>query len=174
MGFNQSKKFSKIVLIFCTILLCLSFCLQASAMRPLFEEQWLQKNPIKIQSLRKGPVPSRGGNPCTYIPDRGRGRCTLTQTKWTLQLQQQLMQHNQLFLISSRNLLLLLLMMIITTRLINMILALDHYVGIFLFIYLFIWNVNSYNKSAPNQGLWQIVIWHHFFSLVNWLMDSLV
>lgn len=79
MGFNQIKKFSKIVLIFCTILLCLSFCLQASAMRPLFEEQWLQKNPIKIQSLRKGPVPSRGGNPCTYIPGRGRGRCTLTQ-----------------------------------------------------------------------------------------------
>ncbi|KAK3200700.1 hypothetical protein Dsin_024115 [Dipteronia sinensis] len=42
-------------------------------MRPLIDEALI------LQSLQKGPVPPVGANPCTHIPNRGTGRCTLTQ-----------------------------------------------------------------------------------------------
>ena len=32
---------------------------------------------MEIQSLQRGPVPPSGGSPCTYIPGRNKGRCTL-------------------------------------------------------------------------------------------------
>ncbi|KAL4302894.1 hypothetical protein GQ457_10G013940 [Hibiscus cannabinus] len=52
-----------------------------SAIRPLDEQQApliFNKNLI-IQSLPRGPVPPSAGNPCTNIPGRGHGRCTLTE-----------------------------------------------------------------------------------------------
>ncbi|KAK8564935.1 hypothetical protein V6N13_020065 [Hibiscus sabdariffa] len=47
-----------------------------SATRPLDERQ---APLIIIQSLPRGPVPPSAGNPCTNIPRRGHGRCTLTE-----------------------------------------------------------------------------------------------
>ncbi|XP_021888699.1 uncharacterized protein LOC110807772 [Carica papaya] len=51
---------------------------KTAAVRLLDEEQWLAKNLI-VQSLQRGPVPPSGGNPCTFIPGRNRGRCTLSE-----------------------------------------------------------------------------------------------
>ncbi|CAK9172424.1 unnamed protein product [Ilex paraguariensis] len=53
---------------------------ESLAMRPLDGEEWLQKN-IMIQSLPRGSVPSSGSNPCTYIPGKSRGRCTLAENE---------------------------------------------------------------------------------------------
>lgn len=80
MGFLLNKQFLTITVLICAIL-SVSFCQQISATRLLLldGEQWLQKNPI-LQSLQRGPVPPVGrGNPCTFIPGRSRGRCTLTE-----------------------------------------------------------------------------------------------
>ncbi|KAL5835353.1 hypothetical protein ACOSQ4_014850 [Xanthoceras sorbifolium] len=67
-----------------TILISLSFSLETTmGMRPLLIERdhQLQKKSgdLIIQSLQRGPVPPVGGSPCTFIPNRGRGRCTLEQ-----------------------------------------------------------------------------------------------
>ncbi|KAK8576143.1 hypothetical protein V6N13_090620 [Hibiscus sabdariffa] len=46
-----------------------------SAARPLhaFDEN------LVIQALPRGPVPPSAGNPCTNIPGRSSGRCTLAE-----------------------------------------------------------------------------------------------
>ncbi|KAE8710577.1 Phosphoribosylaminoimidazole carboxylase atpase-subunit isoform 1 [Hibiscus syriacus] len=62
------------------IVLLLSFQ-HVLATRPLDEEDDVpsfDKNLI-VQSLQRGPVPPSAGNPCTNIPGRSRGRCTLTE-----------------------------------------------------------------------------------------------
>ncbi|XVE89946.1 hypothetical protein DITRI_Ditri20bG0037000 [Diplodiscus trichospermus] len=64
------------------ILLLLSFQrFLALAARPLDEHQVPSFNNdiLIVQSLQKGPVPPSGRNPCTNIPGRSRGRCTLTE-----------------------------------------------------------------------------------------------
>ncbi|XWS57724.1 hypothetical protein CRYUN_Cryun09bG0197900 [Craigia yunnanensis] len=64
------------------ILLLLSFQhVLAMATRPLDEHQVpsFNQNLIIVQSLQKGPVPPSAGNPCTNIPGRSHGRCTLAQ-----------------------------------------------------------------------------------------------
>ncbi|RVW25565.1 hypothetical protein CK203_058871 [Vitis vinifera] len=48
---------------------------QLVAMRPLIEGY--ASAAIEIQSLQRGPVPPSGSSPCTYIPKRNSGRCTL-------------------------------------------------------------------------------------------------
>ncbi|XP_057961345.1 uncharacterized protein LOC131153207 [Malania oleifera] len=46
-------------------------------------EQWVQgheeskKGLMMLQSLQRGPVPPSGKSPCTYIPGRNSGHCTL-------------------------------------------------------------------------------------------------
>ncbi|KAJ6694134.1 hypothetical protein OIU85_004877 [Salix viminalis] len=47
------------------------------AARPLEGEQWLEKNLGNIQSLQRGPVTPISGSPCTHIPGRGSGTCSL-------------------------------------------------------------------------------------------------
>lgn len=47
-----------------------------AAMRPLEGEEWLKKQ-VLTQSLQRGPVTPSGPNPCTHIPGRGSGVCTL-------------------------------------------------------------------------------------------------
>ncbi|KAK8545462.1 hypothetical protein V6N13_066744 [Hibiscus sabdariffa] len=63
------------------IVLLLSFQ-HVLATRPLVEEDEVvpsfNQNLI-VQSLQRGPVPPSAGNPCTNIPGRSRGRCTLTE-----------------------------------------------------------------------------------------------
>uniref|UniRef100_A0A5B6Z868 Uncharacterized protein n=1 Tax=Davidia involucrata TaxID=16924 RepID=A0A5B6Z868_DAVIN len=78
MGIHKNNHF-KITLIFTNICTVSGFQ-QLSAMRPLEEEQRLKKG-LPIQSLQRGPVPSSGSNPCTYIPGRGTGRCTLAENE---------------------------------------------------------------------------------------------
>jgi len=68
----------KIMLVFTTIILLLGS--QQIRARPLLiEKQFfllLQKN-VAIQSLQRGPVQSSQTNPCSTVPGRSRGRCTL-------------------------------------------------------------------------------------------------
>lgn len=52
---------------------------QIWASRPLEEEQWLHKNNLVIQSLQRGTVRGSQKNPCSTVPGRSRGRCTLTE-----------------------------------------------------------------------------------------------
>ncbi|XVE89945.1 hypothetical protein DITRI_Ditri20bG0036900 [Diplodiscus trichospermus] len=64
------------------ILLLLRFQrLLALATRPLDEDQVssFNDNILIVQSLQKGPVPPSGRNPCTNIPGRNQGRCTLAE-----------------------------------------------------------------------------------------------
>ncbi|TXG66000.1 hypothetical protein EZV62_007275 [Acer yangbiense] len=79
MGFCRNFQ----VILISTILISLSLsAIETMAMRPLLGEefQWLdRKSLLIVQSLQKGPVPPAGGNPCTFIPGRGRGRCTLSE-----------------------------------------------------------------------------------------------
>ncbi|KAL7228301.1 hypothetical protein ACSBR2_007084 [Camellia fascicularis] len=49
-------------------------------MRQLEGEQWLRNKGLVIQSIKRGPVPPSGSNPCTYIPG-GHGRCTLAENE---------------------------------------------------------------------------------------------
>ncbi|CAL5363233.1 unnamed protein product [Camellia sinensis] len=49
-------------------------------MRQLEGEQWLSNKGLVIQSIKRGPVPPSGSNPCTYIPG-GHGRCTLAENE---------------------------------------------------------------------------------------------
>ncbi|KAE8670949.1 Phosphoribosylaminoimidazole carboxylase atpase-subunit isoform 1 [Hibiscus syriacus] len=65
-----------VTFIFCIIL----FHLHVSATRPLhvLHAAALNENLI-IQALPRGPVPPSAGNPCTNIPGRSNGRCTLAE-----------------------------------------------------------------------------------------------
>ncbi|KAL4633730.1 hypothetical protein ACB092_04G143200 [Castanea dentata] len=72
MDFSHIWKNVLIVLLFVTILFASS---QVDAMRPLEGEQWVKKESLLLQSVRRGPVTTPSGpNPCTYIPSR-RGIC---------------------------------------------------------------------------------------------------
>ncbi|KAK7344164.1 hypothetical protein VNO77_13492 [Canavalia gladiata] len=51
---------------------------QIWALRPLKEGQLMQKN-LVIQSLPRGPVQGSQSNPCSTVPGRSRGRCTLAE-----------------------------------------------------------------------------------------------
>ncbi|KAK4852844.1 hypothetical protein QYF36_027506 [Acer negundo] len=79
MGFCRNFQ----VILISTILISLSLsAIETMAMRPLLGEefQWLdRKSLLIVQSLQKGPVPPAGANPCTFIPGRVRGRCTLSE-----------------------------------------------------------------------------------------------
>lgn len=44
--------------------------------RTLEGEQWLHNN-LVLHSLQRGPVRSSQRNPCSTVPGRSRGRCTL-------------------------------------------------------------------------------------------------
>ncbi|KAJ1385115.1 hypothetical protein SESBI_41900 [Sesbania bispinosa] len=44
--------------------------------RTLEGEEWSQKN-LLFQSLQRGPVKQSQKNPCSTVPGRSRGRCTL-------------------------------------------------------------------------------------------------
>ncbi|KAG4135718.1 hypothetical protein ERO13_D08G233850v2 [Gossypium hirsutum] len=70
----------KVTVIF-AILLMLSFH-HVLAIRTLEEEQakiFIFNKNLTIQLLPRGPVPPSAGNPCTNIPGRSHGRCTLTE-----------------------------------------------------------------------------------------------
>ncbi|KAK7269172.1 hypothetical protein RIF29_21888 [Crotalaria pallida] len=71
------------MLVFTTILLLGLH--QICASRLLVEEQWLHKNLI-IQSLQRGPVRGSQKNPCSTVPGRSHGRCTLTQMNFAGQV----------------------------------------------------------------------------------------
>ncbi|XVF80925.1 hypothetical protein PTKIN_Ptkin15bG0114400 [Pterospermum kingtungense] len=51
--------------------------IQLGAMRPLDGEHWLVKDKLVLQSLPRGPVPPSGHNPCTNIPGRETGICSM-------------------------------------------------------------------------------------------------
>lgn len=74
MGFPENK-YLAVIFIFSM------FILSISAMRPLEGDHWLQ-TALVIQSLQRGPVPPSRSSPCTYIPGRGRGRCTLGEINY--------------------------------------------------------------------------------------------
>ncbi|GMI79178.1 hypothetical protein HRI_001587100 [Hibiscus trionum] len=71
-----SAKLAKFIVtfIFCILL----FHQHVSAARPLHVHAAFNENLI-IQALPRGPVPPSAGNPCTNIPGRSRGRCTLAE-----------------------------------------------------------------------------------------------
>lgn len=75
MGFVQNKQYYIVAFVF--TVLCVSGFREALAMRPLEGELWLKNNDsnLHFQSL-KGTVPA-GGNPCTNLPKKGNGRCTM-------------------------------------------------------------------------------------------------
>ncbi|KAK7277809.1 hypothetical protein RJT34_22826 [Clitoria ternatea] len=62
-----------------TAIMVLSGMQQIWAIRPLKEDQLWQRN-IVIQSLQRGPVQGSQRNPCSTVPGRSRGRCTLAET----------------------------------------------------------------------------------------------
>ncbi|KAL2345811.1 hypothetical protein Fmac_007096 [Flemingia macrophylla] len=47
--------------------------------RTLGGEEWLHKNVVLLHSLQRGPVRGSERNPCSTVPGRSRGRCTLGQ-----------------------------------------------------------------------------------------------
>ncbi|KAK8589529.1 hypothetical protein V6N13_088355 [Hibiscus sabdariffa] len=63
-----------VTFIFCIIL----FHHHVLAARPLPVHAVFNENLI-IQALPRGPVPPSAGNPCTNIPGRSNGRCTLAE-----------------------------------------------------------------------------------------------
>ncbi|KAJ6883821.1 hypothetical protein NC652_030925 [Populus alba x Populus x berolinensis] len=74
---SQRRNQCVTVMIFVTIVLG-SCSEQVLAARPLMEgERWSEKIVGNIQSLQRGPVPPSTGSPCTHIPGRGSGKCTL-------------------------------------------------------------------------------------------------
>ncbi|KAE8728496.1 Phosphoribosylaminoimidazole carboxylase atpase-subunit isoform 1 [Hibiscus syriacus] len=77
-SFNVTNKFA--VTFISAIVLLLSFQ-HVLATRPLDEEDDVHSfnENLIVQSLQRGPVPPSTGNPCTNIPGRSRGRCTLTE-----------------------------------------------------------------------------------------------
>ncbi|TKY52111.1 26S protease regulatory subunit 10B [Spatholobus suberectus] len=64
------------MLVFTTILLL--GLQQIWAFRPLKEDQLLQKG-LVIQLLPRGPVQGSRRNPCSTVPGRSHGRCTLAE-----------------------------------------------------------------------------------------------
>jgi len=65
------------MLVFTTIILLLS-SEQIRARPLLIEKQFLLLQKIvAIQSLQRGPVKGSQTNPCSTVPGRSRGRCTL-------------------------------------------------------------------------------------------------
>ncbi|KAL9320392.1 hypothetical protein ACSQ67_012231 [Phaseolus vulgaris] len=50
---------------------------KTSGARTLEGEQWLHKNVVLLHSLQRGPVRSSQRNPCSTVPGRNKGRCTL-------------------------------------------------------------------------------------------------
>ncbi|KAB2629886.1 hypothetical protein D8674_007405 [Pyrus ussuriensis x Pyrus communis] len=75
MAYFLREKYQIAALVF-TILLCVSGLHEVLAMRPLDGDHWMENDSLHVQSLR-GKVPPTEGNPCTHIPGRGSGRCTL-------------------------------------------------------------------------------------------------
>ncbi|KAK8633918.1 hypothetical protein V6N13_014751 [Hibiscus sabdariffa] len=67
-------KFTATFLVFCIVLLHQ----HVSASRPLHVHAAFDEN-LVIQALPRGPVPPSAGNPCTNIPGRSNGRCTLAE-----------------------------------------------------------------------------------------------
>ncbi|XP_038718460.1 uncharacterized protein LOC120011428 [Tripterygium wilfordii] len=61
----------------CILAIFLASLLQIGSARPLGGEEWFKKDGLLLQSLQRGPVTGSGPNPCTYIPGRGTGTCTL-------------------------------------------------------------------------------------------------
>ncbi|EOY11000.1 hypothetical protein QQP08_015186 [Theobroma cacao] len=59
------------------VVLLFGFDQHVLATRPLDEVPF--EEGLIVQSLQRGPVPPSGGNPCTNIPGRSRGRCTLSE-----------------------------------------------------------------------------------------------
>ncbi|KAK7337925.1 hypothetical protein VNO77_18517 [Canavalia gladiata] len=55
------------------VVLCLE---KIKAGRTLEEEQWLHKN-LLIHTLQRGPVKPSQKNPCSTVPGRNKGHCTL-------------------------------------------------------------------------------------------------
>ncbi|KAJ8540323.1 hypothetical protein K7X08_030242 [Anisodus acutangulus] len=59
------------------------------------DKQWSKKNTdLIIQSLPRGPVPSKGASPCTNIPGgRKKGRCMLAQNEGKKIIASQIYNH---------------------------------------------------------------------------------
>ncbi|KAL6325845.1 hypothetical protein AAG906_030970 [Vitis piasezkii] len=76
MGFHRNSSNSTTIMLILVLLFAVSNNIQQLvAMRPLIEGY---ASAVKeIQSLQRGPVPPSGSSPCTYIPERNHGRCTL-------------------------------------------------------------------------------------------------
>lgn len=75
MGFHKNNYFTTMLIFIMFFVLGFH---EALAMRPLDGEPWLNKN-LAMQTLQRGPVTPSGPNPCTYIPGRSHGRCTLSE-----------------------------------------------------------------------------------------------
>ncbi|KZV55251.1 hypothetical protein F511_06728 [Dorcoceras hygrometricum] len=71
---SQSFKFEIVLVLILTL-----YCQETLGTRAVDGERWRrQKRSLVIQSLPRGPVPSSGSSPCTYIPGgKKRGRCAL-------------------------------------------------------------------------------------------------
>ena len=76
MGFYRNNSNSTTIMLILVLLFAVSDNIQQLvAMRPLIEGY--ASAVMEIQSLQRGPVPPSGSSPCTYIPERNHGRCTL-------------------------------------------------------------------------------------------------
>lgn len=70
--------YMKMMFVFTTILLLgLHKILAARTLEG--DQQWLQQKNLLIQSLQRGPVKSSKKNPCSTVPGRSRGHCTLSE-----------------------------------------------------------------------------------------------
>ena len=76
MGFRRNSSNSTTIMLILVLLFAVSNNIQQLvAIRPLIEGY--ASAVMEIQSLQRGPVPPSGSSPCTYIPERNHGRCTL-------------------------------------------------------------------------------------------------
>ncbi|KAF5730021.1 hypothetical protein HS088_TW20G00391 [Tripterygium wilfordii] len=75
MGFHKNNVCGTAFLVIIIIIHSMSCLQETMGIRTLEGDQWL----VLGQSLQRGQVPPSGGNPCTYIPKRGKGRCTLSE-----------------------------------------------------------------------------------------------
>ncbi|KAL6325865.1 hypothetical protein AAG906_031118 [Vitis piasezkii] len=76
MGFHRNSSNSTTIMLILVLLFAVSNNIQQLvAIRPFIEEY--ASAVMEIQSLQRGPVPPSGSSPCTYIPERNHGRCTL-------------------------------------------------------------------------------------------------
>ena len=76
MGFHRNSSNSTTIMLILVLLFAVSNNIQQLvAIRPLIEGY--ASAVMEIQSLQRGPVPPSGSSPCTYIPERNHGRCTL-------------------------------------------------------------------------------------------------